>query len=202
MATSNANMTTLYWLLRAKYSSDHINSDYPDQWKLKIMSTVFMYAPSWKKRLDIQDAVRALSDDEITKGSAAIYNNAQNPDGSPTTMTWDTLPGINNQNVTLHRRGKLEAYAMVDGILKTDVTKELVDRFGKYFIQVLSPQRPLWYDWSDTYPSGGDGTVIGDTDVPIFGNYMTNTFEEMFPTVDEWLTYYRECGIPTTIPET
>lgn len=201
MATSNASMTTLYWLLRAKYSSDHINSDYPEQWKLKIMSTVFMYAPSWKKRLDVQDAVRALSDDEITKGSAAIYNSAMNPDGAPTTQTWDTLKGINSQNVTLHKRGKLEAYAMVDSILKTDVTKEFIDRFNKYFIQVMSPQRLLWYDWTNTYPSGGDGTVIGDTDVPIFGNYMTNTFEEMFPDVAGWVEYYRTCGIPTTIPE-
>ena len=202
MATSNASMTTLYYLLFARYASDHIRSDYPNQWKLKVMSTVFMYAPTWKKRLDIQDAVRAMTDDEISKGSAAIYNNAQNPDGAPTTMTWDTLQGINNQNVTLHKRGKLEGYAMVEALLKTDVTKEFVDRFSKYFDQMLAPAHEAYYDWSNTYPSSGSTPAVsGDVNSPIFGDYLTNTFEEMFPTVDAWLECYRTCGIPTTIPE-
>ena len=201
MAT-NATMTTLYYLLLARYASDHINSDYPDQWRLKIMSTVFMYAPTWAKRLDMQDKIRSLSDDEILKGSAAIYNNAQNPDGAPTTMTWDTLQGINNQNVTLHKRGKLEGYGMVESLLKTDVTKEFIDKFGKYFIKILAPQTPLYYDLSETYPLGGNlDSVHGDIDAPLFGNYLTNTFDEMFPTVTDWLDYYRTCGIPTTIPE-
>lgn len=202
MATSNANMTTLYYLLLARYASDHIRSDYPEQWRLKIMSTVFMYGPTWKKELDIQDALRALTDDEIVKGSAAIYNNAQNPDGAPTTMTWDTLQGINAQNVTLHKRGKLEAYAMLDSLIKTDVTKGFIDKFAKYFDQMLSPQKPLYYDMSETYPLNGNlDNMHGDASSPLFGNYITNTFVEMFPSVTEWLDYYRTCGIPTTIPE-
>lgn len=202
MATSNANMTTLYYLLLARYASDHIRSDYPEQWRLKIMSTVFMYGPTWKKELDIQDAVRALTDDEIVKGSAAIYNNAQNPDGAPTTMTWDTLQGINAQNVTLHKRGKLEAYAMLDSLIKTDVTKGFIDRFAKYFDQMLSPQKPLYYDMSEVYPLNGDlDNAQGDLNQPLFGTYITNTFVEMFPSVTDWLDYYRTCGIPTTIPE-
>ena len=202
MATSNANMTTLYFLLLARYASDHIRSDYPEQWRLKIMSTVFMYGPTWKKELDIQDAVRALTDDEIVKGSAAIYNNAQNPDGAPTTMTWDTLQGINAQNVTLHKRGKLEAYAMLDSLIKTDVTKGFVDRFAKYFDQMLSPQKPLYYDMSEVYPLNGNlDNAHGDLGQPLFGTYLTNTFVEMFPSVTDWLDYYRTCGIPTTIPE-
>lgn len=202
METSNANMTTLYYLLLARYASDHIRSDYPEQWRLKIMSTVFMYGPTWKKELDIQDALRALTDDEIVKGSQAIYNNAQNPDSAPTTMTWDTLQGINAQNVTLHKRGKLEAYAMLDSLIKTDVTKGFIDRFAKYFDQMLSPQTPLYYDMSEVYPLNGNlDNAHGDLDQPLFGNYITNTFVEMFPSVSDWLDYYRTCGIPTTIPE-
>lgn len=201
MAT-NGNMTTLYYLLFAKYASSCINSDYPEQWKMKLMAEVFKYGPTWSKRLEIQEKVRALSDDEISKGSISIYNNAMNPDTTPSTDTWDTLQGINNQNASLHKRGKLEAYSMVDTILRTDVTSEFINRFGKFFIQVLAPQAPLWYDWSDTFPTSGSvDTVYGDTSVPLFGNYTTNTFEEMFPDVTSWIDYYKSCGIPTTIPE-
>lgn len=196
MAT-NANITTLYWLLMAKYASAHINSDYPEQWRLKIMSTIFKYGPTWAKRLEIQEKVRALTDEEVSKGSISIYNNAANPDSDPTTDTWDTLPGINTQNASLHKRGKLEGYAMVDTILRTDVTTDFINQFKKFFITVLSPQRPLWY------PSvgGDDETACMLNNDMTYGNYTTDTFEEMFPTVSDFIDYYRNCGIPTTIPE-
>lgn len=198
---SNATLNTLYYLLFAAYGSTPIKSDYPKQWKDKIFSTIFMYGPAWAKRLDIQDAVRGMSDDEIAKGSASIYNNAANPDGAPSTETWDTLQGINNQNVTLHKRGKLEGYAMVDSLLKTDVTKEFIDRFKKFFIQVVAPGRPLWYDWTETLPESGGIDVVGDTDVPLFGNYMTETFEDMFPDVASFVQDYKDSGIPVVLPD-
>lgn len=199
---SNANLTTVYYLLFARYASCHINSDYPEQWKMKIMSTIFKYGPTWAKRLQIQEKVRDMTDDEILKGDIAIYNNAMNPDTAPTTMTWETLQGINSQNVTLRKRGKLEAYALVDNLLKTDVTTEFIEKFKKYFNLVASPQVPLWYDLEGTYP--GNGTigenVIGTLQQDLFGSYLTNTFEEMFPTVTDFIDYYKTCGIPTTIP--
>ena len=204
MATKiNGNMTTLYYLLFARYASSHIRSDYPKQWKMKLMMTVFEYGPTWSKRLEIQDKVRNMSDDEIQKGTIMTYNSAMNPDGAPTTETWETLKGINSQNKNLYQRGKLDSYAYIDQILKTDVTRDFIEKFKKFFDVMAAPGLPLMYDWSETYPSGdtSKGTVIGVTDEPLFGSYMTNTFEEMFPTVNDWLEFYRTCGIPTTIPE-
>ena len=199
---SNANLTTVYYLLFARYASCHINSDYPDQWKMKIMSTIFKYGPTWSKRLQIQEKVRDMSDSEILKGDIAIYNNAMNPDTAPTTATWDTLQGINSQNVTLRKRGQLEAYALVDNLLKTDVTTEFIDKFKKLFNLVASPQAPLWYDISGTFPENGTigENVFGTLSQDLFGSYMTNTFEEMFPTLQSFIDYYNNCGIPTTIP--
>ena len=202
MATKGT-MTTLYYLLWARYASSHIRSDYPQQWKMKIMMTVFEYGPTWSKRLEIQDKVRNLSDEEIQKGTIMTYNTAMNPDGAPTTETWDTLQGINSQNKTLQQRGKLDSYAYIDQILRTDVTREFIEKFKKFFDIMASPGMKLEYDWTNTWPTGGNPSiaVIGNTDEDLFGSYMTETFEEMFPTVSDWLEFYRTCGIPTTIPE-
>lgn len=199
---SNANLTTVYYLLFARYASNHINSDYPEQWKMKVMSTIFKYGPTWAKRLQIQENVRSMSDSDILKGDIAIYNNAMNPDTTPSTATWDTIEGINSQNVTLRKRGQLEAYALVDTLLKTDVTTEFIDKFKKLFNIVASPQAPLWYDLEGTYPENGTigENVFGTLSQDLFGSYMTNTFEEMFPTVESFIDYYNNCGIPTTIP--
>ena len=202
MATKGT-MTTLYYLLWARYASSHIRSDYPQQWKMKLMMTVFEYGPTWSKRLEIQEKVRNMSDDEIQKGTIMTYNTAMNPDGAPTTETWETLKGINSQNKNLYQRGKLDSYAYIDQILKTDVTREFVEKFKKFFDIMASPGMKLEYDLSKIaqLQSMDLQYVSGNPNEPLFGSYITATFEEMFPTVADWLDFYRTCGIPTTIPE-
>ena len=202
MAT-NGTMTTLYYLLWARYASSHIRSDYPQQWKMKIMMTVFEYGPTWSKRLEIQEKVRNMSDDEIQKGTIMTYNSAMNPDGAPTTDTWDTLKGINSQNKNLYQRGKLDSYAYIDQILKADVTRDFIEKFKKFFDIMAAPGMKLDYDLSNIaqLQSMDLQYVSGNVNEPLFGSYMTATFEEMFPTVADWLEFYRTCGIPTTIPE-
>ena len=202
MATKGT-MTTLYYLLWARYASSHIRSDYPQQWKMKLMMTVFEYGPTWSKRLEIQEKVRNMSDDEIQKGTIMTYNSAMNPDGAPTTDTWDTLQGINSQNKNLYQRGKLDSYAYIDQILKTDVTREFVEKFKKFFDIMAAPGMKLDYDLSNIaqLQSMDLQYVSGNVNEPLFGSYITATFEEMFPTVADWLDFYRTCGIPTTIPE-
>lgn len=204
MANNYGTLTTVYYLLMARYGSNHINSDYPDQWRLKVMSTIFMYAPTWAKRLSIQDAMRNLSDEDLARGNIMTYNSAANPDTEPTTETWDTLPGINSQNKTLTKRGKLESLAMVDQVLRTDVTKNFLDRFRPLFYKIAAPALPLTYDLTETYPTGGDaalGFADGDgASLDVYGTYWTNSFGEMFPTFQDFADYYTNCGIPTTIP--
>lgn len=202
MATKGT-MTTLYYLLWARYASSHIRSDYPQQWKMKIMMTVFEYGPTWSKRLEIQEKVRNMSDEDIQKGSITTYNTAMNPDSAPTTETWASLDGINSQNKNLYQRGKLDSYAYIDQILKTDVTREFVEKFKKFFDIMASPGIKLDYDLSHIaqLQSMDLQYVSGNTNEDLFGSYMTATFEEMFPTVADWLEFYRTCGIPTTIPE-
>ena len=202
MAT-NGTMTTLYYLLWARYASSHIRSDYPQQWKMKIMMTVFEYGPTWSKRLEIQEKVRNMSDDEIQKGTIMTYNSAMNPDGAPTTDTWDTLKGINSQNKNLYQRGKLDSYAYIDQILKADVTRDFIEKFKKFFDIMAAPGMKLDYDLSNIaqLQSMDLQHVSGNVNEPLFGSYLTATFEEMFPSVSDWLDFYRTCGIPTTIPE-
>lgn len=202
MAT-NGTMTTLYYLLWARYASSHIRSDYPQQWKMKVMMTVFEYGPTWSKRLEIQEKVRNMSDEEIQKGTIMTYNSAMNPDGAPTTDTWDTLKGINSQNKNLYQRGKLDSYAYIDQILKADVTRDFIEKFKKFFDIMAAPGMKLDYDLSNIaqLQSMDLQYVSGNVNEPLFGSYMTATFEEMFPSVSDWLDFYRTCGIPTTIPE-
>lgn len=135
----------IYYLLYARYGNSHIAYSDENQFKYALYSTIWQYGPAWKKRLDIQDELRKLSIDELTKGGKAIYNHAYNPNTSPSTATMEELLTINDQNTTNYKKSKMEGYAQLLSLLETDVTSEFIDKFKKLFIVVTAPDYPLYY---------------------------------------------------------
>ena len=142
---SDDNLTTLYYLLYARYGNSNIASSDETQFKYKVFSTIFMYGPAWQKRLDIQQKLVNLSDDEIVKGTTAIYNSALNPSSAPSTQTLEELNYINSQNTTKYKKSKIEGYATLYALIETDVTEDFIGKFKKLFITIVEPELPLWY---------------------------------------------------------
>ena len=142
---SDDSLSTLYYLLYARYGNSNIASSDENQFKYKVFSTVFMYGPAWQKRLDLQKKLINLDDDEIVKGTTAIHNNALNPGTQPTTQTLEELNYINQQNTTKYKKSKLEGYAALYSLIETDVTEEFIGKFKKLFITIVEPELPLWY---------------------------------------------------------
>lgn len=142
---SDDNLTTLYYLLYARYGNSNIASSDETQFKYKVFSTIFMYGPAWQKRLDIQQKLVNLSDDEIVKGTTAIHNSALNPSSAPSTQTLEELNYINSQNTTKYKKSKIEGYATLYALIETDVTEEFIGKFKKLFITIVEPELPLWY---------------------------------------------------------
>lgn len=142
---SQGSTQTLYYLLYGRYGNDVIASSDINRFKYRLFGIIFQYGPTWEKRLEIQEKLRGLTEDEILTGSRQIYNNAQNPSTEPSTDTTDELQYINEQNVTKNRRGKLDAYAMLMELLRSDVTNEFLTKFKTLFLTVIEPEEPLYY---------------------------------------------------------
>lgn len=142
---TDTSITTLYYLLYARYGNSHIASSDENQFRYKLFSIIFMYGPTWEKRLEIQEQVRALSLNEIMDGGKAIYNHSYNPSTEPSTDTLDELKTINDQNVTKYKKSKMDAYNVLTTLLETDVTGYFLDRFKSLFLTIVQPELPLWY---------------------------------------------------------
>lgn len=142
---SETSINLLYYLLYARYGNSTIASSDETQFKYKLFSTVFMYGPTWEKRLEIQKGVRELTLEEVQLGGKAIYNTALNPNQAPTTSALEELKYINQQNTTNYLKSKVDAYAIIIDLLETDVTEEFIGEFKKLFLTVVSPELPLWY---------------------------------------------------------
>lgn len=133
---SDDSAKTLYYLLYAKYGNSSIRNWDETQFKYKLFSTIFMYGPSWEKRLEVQAKLRALKDDELILGAKQIFNHSYNPSTAPSTDTLNELPTINDQNVTKNQRSKLDAYNLLLSLLETDVTNEFLNKFKPLFMQI------------------------------------------------------------------
>lgn len=142
---SDQSLINLFYLLYAKYGNSHIASSDETQFKYGLYSIVFMYGPSWEKRLEIQTKLRGLTEEEILAGGKAIYNHSFNPSTQPSTDTLEELPTINDQNTQKYKKSKLDGYGALMQLIETDVTSYFLDRFKKLFIQVLAPDYPLLY---------------------------------------------------------
>lgn len=140
------NVSLLYYLLYARYGNNPIANMDENQFKYKVYSVIFQYGPTWQKKLEIQEKLRGLSDEDLRSGAKAIYNHAFNPSEAPATDSEEALSYINDQNQTINKRGKLDAYGFLWGLLSTDVTEAFVDRFKICFKKVVFPERPVLYE--------------------------------------------------------
>ena len=104
---------TLYYLLYAKYGNNPLANYDENQFKYKVFSIIYSYGPTWEKKLSIQTRLRSLSEDDLLKGSKAIYNTALNPSDAPGTGTLEELDYINSQNTTNYKRSVMEAYGQL-----------------------------------------------------------------------------------------
>lgn len=143
---TETNLTTLYYLLYARYGNSTIASSDENQFKYKIFSNIFMYGPAWQKRLEMQDAVMKLNISEVQKdGGKVIYNSASNPSVEPQNDSTEALPYINQQNTSNYIKSKVDSIAVINELINTDVTEYFLSTFKKFFLTVVSPELPLWY---------------------------------------------------------
>lgn len=142
---SQDSATTLYYLIYSRFGNSVIASSDTNRFKYDLFGTIFSYGPTWEKRLDIQEKLRNLTDDELFTGSTQIRNHAFNPGTAPSTGTLDELPAINEQNTSKYKKDKMSGYAMLVSLLDTDVTQQFLDKFKKLFLTVVQPELPLWY---------------------------------------------------------
>ena len=85
-------------------------------------------------------------------------------------------------------------------LVNTDVTAAFLNKFKKLFLTVVMPQAPLWYrSIGNPDELVDDALMVDDPNSSLFGNYLTNTFQQIWETYEDFEADYRTCGIPATI---
>lgn len=151
MLKDAASLTTIFYLLYGKYAGAYVAYDNINQFKVQLFSLIFQHGPTWEKNLDIQKKLRALTDEQISQGGKAIYNNAQNPAVAPSTDTLEELPYINSQSTTNYKKNPVEGYAHLAALLQDNYTERFLARFAPLFISIVAPARPLLFGVPESF---------------------------------------------------
>lgn len=142
-------MRILWGLLYARYGNSSIASSDPNRFKYQLWSIIYSAGPAWVKKLELQSKLRGLTDDELLTGSKTITNLAYHDGTQPSTSTLEEIQAISQQNTVNTKRSKLDGYSLLYDMLNEDVTSSFLSRFKKLFLQVVAPERPLWYEEAD-----------------------------------------------------
>lgn len=145
-AGSIKNPELLGNLLYAEYGNSPIAFSDVNLFKANVWSTIFKFGPTWEKRLEIQDKLRNISEDELRVGSKAINNTAVNPTQRQTTSGLEEVTEITQQTATNFKKSKLDAYAQLNDLLESDVTGEFIKQFKKCFKQFVMPENVVLYE--------------------------------------------------------
>ena len=140
------NARVLYYLLDAKFGNSPIANNDVNQFKYKLCSIIFQYGPAWEKRIEIQDKLRNLTEEDLVAGTKSIFNSAVNPQNEPSTDTLNELPYINTQNTAKYVKNKVDAYRNLWDLLRVDVTELFLKQFQKLFKQFVAPEVRLVYE--------------------------------------------------------
>ena len=145
-----SNYVRILWgLLYARYGNSSIASSDPNRFKYQLWSIIYSAGPAWVKKLELQAKLRGLTDEELAKGSKTINNMGYHDGTAPSTDTIEEIQAISQQNQIINVRSKLDGYSLLYDMLNEDVTSSFLSRFKKLFLQVVAPERPLWYEEAD-----------------------------------------------------
>lgn len=147
-SVADTQLQTIFYLLYAKYGNSQIKSNDVNQFKYKLWSIIYSYGPTWAKQLDIQKKLRELNEDELTRSAKQILNRATNPGTKPGTSSLEELTYINEQNTRSLKRSKVEAYAVLAGLLNASLTQEFIDRFAVLFNNIVQPEEVAIYEFN------------------------------------------------------
>lgn len=134
-----------YYLLASRYANSTIANTDEDQFKFKLFSLVWQKAPVWCKSKELRNTLLDLNLEEILSNGKAIYNHSYNPSTEPSTGSTEELSTINDQNVTINKKGKVVGIAEYLALIDNDPTEDYLRSFKDLFIKIVEPQFETLY---------------------------------------------------------
>lgn len=128
---NDSNLKTLYYLLYAKYGNSPIANYDENQWRYKVYSVIFMYGPTWEKKLNLQATLRNLTDAQIKTGIQSAITNTGTVGNSGSNTYTNLTSTDSGQDVHNHAYNPATEPSAQTTTELTYINEQHVDKFGK-----------------------------------------------------------------------
>jgi len=134
----------LWTLLYARRGNDAVLSSDQQRFVYNLFSIVFKYGPDFEKKMELQKKIRSLTEEELSKGTTAIYNHADNPSTIPTSQDFEQLHKIDSQTATGYKKARVDSLMLQYDAMNTRYIEEFLRRFDNLF-SPFPAEIPLYY---------------------------------------------------------
>ena len=136
----------LFVMLTARYGDREVlgySNMY--RWEMKLQYVIYTYGSEWYTKLQIQDELLKLSDDDLKRSNVTIQNVADNPATSPDSSTIEELTYINKQITNATKRDKLSILLLKYRSIGSYANEEFLKKFENLFSRFLTGDKPIYY---------------------------------------------------------
>lgn len=147
-SVTTENLTTLYYLLYARYGNSVVASSDINQFQYKVAAIIFNEGHVWQKKLEIQRTLSEMTIEEAQVSGKGISSHAYNPGEQYDLDSEGILQTINDQNVNTQKVSPVVAAQLLYQSVE-DVTTSFINKFADLFLKFVAPEQPLWYVTDD-----------------------------------------------------
>lgn len=130
---NRADLDKVFWHLMSKYDESHYSYKSDDKCKLKTFHVIHQYLPTYLKRIELQERIRNMTDQDLFDSGKQVVKSANTPDVEEDMNSLSTPQYTDNIQVQNRQSAKLLAIQQQYGSILDNVWDEFIDKFAFLF---------------------------------------------------------------------
>lgn len=136
-AMSQQEIENLYYQLVSEYMMSHFAFIEPLQIDLQVAKTIYNYYPNLQKKLQLQQQIIQMTDQDLQDGNIAINSSMSNPDTDEISPSDASLPYTSQKSLQTRKYSKPDRYTRQYNLLVDGLYDVFIKRFKPLFITLI-----------------------------------------------------------------
>lgn len=134
---SQEEIRNMYYQLVSEYMVSHFAFIEPLQIDLQVAKTIYNYYPNLKKKLDLQDQILKMTEEDLADGNTAINSSMSNPDTDEISPSDATLPYTASKSIQTRKYSKPDRYTRQYNLIVDGLYDLYIKRFKSLFLTLI-----------------------------------------------------------------
>lgn len=135
----------LFILLYSRYADSPTRYTNASLFLMNIQKEIMAHYPTVLAIIRDQKKMRDTSDDEFARGGRLIINAGAHNTANVSTDTREGLKQLDSQQINNAERATIDILMQRMEIYRSDVEDRFLNKFVRYFVQIIYPQRDLLF---------------------------------------------------------